>query len=123
MGNNGSVPENYGFKIVEIISRSPGEKAGLIVEADFILTVNGKKLRKLHPDQIKELVQSNEDKELKLKVFNSTTGQIRDVTIVPTKNWPGQGLLGVKIRLEPYGDLNVEVSIAVRLSLPSTFFI
>ncbi len=114
MGNSGSVPENYGFKIVEIISKSPGEKAGLVVEADFILTVNGKKLRKMTPEQIKDLVQSNEDREIKLKVFNSASGQIRDVTIVPSNKWPGQGLLGVRIRLEPYGDLNVEVSIAVR---------
>lgn len=122
MGNsNGTVPENFGFKIVEVMGKSPGEKAGLIAETDFILTVNGKKLRKLTPDQIKNLIQSNEDKESTIKVYNSSRGQIRDVTIIPTKNWPGQGLLGLRIRLEPYGAVNVENSIPVsELAQPFT---
>lgn len=44
----------------------------------------------------------NENREVHLKVFNENTSKIRDVTIVPSKNWPGEGLLGVVLKLEKY---------------------
>lgn len=40
-----------------------------------------------------------------LKVYNSAAGQVRDVYLTPSRNWPGSNLLGIKIRLEPFGDL------------------
>lgn len=57
MGNSDSIPSNYGFKVVEILDQSPGAKCGLILNTDYVLTVNGKKLRKMSPETIKELVQ------------------------------------------------------------------
>ena len=57
MGNTESIPPNYGFQVIEILDRSPGAKSGLILETDFVLTVNGKKLRKMTPETIKALVQ------------------------------------------------------------------
>ncbi len=119
MGNADSVPKNWGFKVIELVNQSPGQKAGLIVGSDFILTVNGRKLRRLTAEQIKDLVQSNEDQEATLKVLNIETGKIRELLITPTRKWPGDGLLGVKIRLAPYGDdlKKLEQTVAANVSL------
>lgn len=37
-----------------------------------------------------------------MKVFNEGTCKIRDVVIVPSKDWPGDGLLGVVLKMEKY---------------------
>ncbi len=120
MGNNESAPNNYGFKVLEVTSKGPGEKAGLIAQEDFVLTVHGRKLRNMSSEQLKELVQANEDRELILKVMNGRTQKIRDCVIIPTKKWHGQNLLGIKLRLVPFSDMKPEVeltSVEVRVFL------
>jgi hypothetical protein len=51
-------------------------------------------------------------------VFNSHTKVNRDVTLVPTSNWPGEGLLGIKLKLmvyeKPIGELNDAANIRSR---------
>jgi hypothetical protein len=49
-------------------------------------------------NQLKELLKSNIDKEMKLVVYSAKTQECRDLSITPTNTWGGQGLLGVSIR-------------------------
>eukprot|EP00981_Chlorochromonas_danica_P003988 scaffold753_cov164-Ochromonas_danica.AAC.18 len=51
---------------------------------------------------IKGSLQANENKQIALKVFNENTAKVRDVYVTPTRDWPGEGLLGLIIRLEKY---------------------
>ena len=50
-------------------------------------------------DTLKELLKSNIEKPVKMTVYSSKTQSVRDVSITPSHNWGGQGLLGVSIRL------------------------
>ena len=56
-------------------------------------------------DTLKDLLKSNIEKPVKMTVYSSKTQSVRDVSITPSHNWGGQGLLGVSIR---YGNGIVE---------------
>jgi hypothetical protein len=47
-------------------------------------------------------LQENEGKSVHLWVWNSGTDQNREVFLTPSRNWPGEGLLGVIIRYDRY---------------------
>ena len=49
-------------------------------------------------DTLKELLKANIEKPLKVTVYSSKTQNVRDISLVPSHNWGGQGLLGVSIR-------------------------
>lgn len=49
-------------------------------------------------DTFKEMLKASIDKQVKLTIYSSKTQTVRTVTIVPSNNWGGQGLLGVSIR-------------------------
>ena len=49
-------------------------------------------------DTLKELLKTNIEKPLKVTVYSSKTQDVRDVSLIPSHNWGGQGLLGVSIR-------------------------
>ena len=70
---------------------------------DFIVAANGTPLRTLD-STFMEIIQESEDKPLQLSVYNCKVKAIREVSIVPSKNWPGEGMLGVTIRFDTYHD-------------------
>lgn len=39
---------------------------------------------------------------MKVIVYNIETDKVRAITLTPSHNWPGDGLLGVVIRFEPF---------------------
>ena len=49
-------------------------------------------------ETLKELLKANIEKPVKMTVYSSKTQGVREVTIVPSHHWGGQGLLGVSIR-------------------------
>jgi hypothetical protein len=49
-------------------------------------------------ETLKELLKANVEKPVKMTVYSSKTQGVREVTIIPSHNWGGQGLLGVSIR-------------------------
>jgi hypothetical protein len=46
--------------------------------------------------------QESEDKPLPLAVYNCKSHTIREITLTPSRNWPGEGMLGVVIRFDSY---------------------
>ena len=49
-------------------------------------------------ETLKDLLKANVEKPVKMLVYSSKTQKVREVELVPSHNWGGQGLLGVSIR-------------------------
>ena len=69
-------------------------------------------------DTLKKLLTQQAEKETKMLVYSSKTQRVREVKIVPSGVWGGQGLLGVSIRFCSFEGANenvwhVLVSVAV----------
>lgn len=60
-------------------------------------------------DTLKELLKAGVDQELKMTVYSSKTQSVRTVSITPSSNWGGQGLLGVSIRFCSFEGANENV--------------
>lgn len=89
---------------------------GLYLFFDFLVGVNGQLLfdngehnaRTDDNDDYFEdldfvaLLKDHVDKEIELLVWNIKSQTQRFITLTPTTNWPGTGLLGVTIRMDDY---------------------
>lgn len=49
-------------------------------------------------DTLKALLKANVERPVKLEVFNMKTMKVREVEVVPSNMWGGQGLLGASVR-------------------------
>uniref|UniRef100_A0A8D0I1G9 Golgi reassembly stacking protein 1 n=1 Tax=Sus scrofa TaxID=9823 RepID=A0A8D0I1G9_PIG len=76
---------------------SPAQRAGLEPYFDFIITIGHSRLNKEN-DTLKALLKANVEKPVKLEVFNMKTMKVREVEVVPSNMWGGQGLLGASVR-------------------------
>lgn len=101
MGTSASVEDDayskVGYRVLGVQPNSPASRIGLVSFFDFIVAANGVPLTTLDNTFI-ELIKSSEDKPLPLKVYNCKCKTIRDVELIPSRNWPGEGMLGVTIR-------------------------
>ena len=100
--------QNYFFFIIKVQDSSPGSKAGLEAFFDFIVAVNGSRLDQDN-DTLKTILNANVDKPVKLLVYSSKTMSIKEVTLVPSRMWGGQGVLGVSIRFCSFDRANENV--------------
>ncbi len=59
MGNNSGHEkmEKIGFKVIEVLAGSPGQTCGLIPNADFIISVDGRMLHEMVKGDILDLVK------------------------------------------------------------------
>lgn len=60
-------------------------------------------------DTLKELLKTNVDKEVRMTIYSSKTQSVREVTVIPSTTWGGQGLLGVSIRFCSFEGANENV--------------
>ncbi|RNA36290.1 Golgi reassembly-stacking 2-like [Brachionus plicatilis] len=97
-----------GYHVLKVQENSPGARASLEPFFDFIIAINGSRLDQDN-DTLRMILNSNIDKPCKLLVFSSKTMNIREITLVPTKNWGGQGVLGVSIRFCSFERANENV--------------
>jgi hypothetical protein len=108
MGNEGSSessPEKYfGYRVLGVQASSPASKVGLVSFFDFIVEANGVPLYSKEISYFVNLIREFSDKELPLLVYNCKMHTTREVVLVPTTNWPGEGYLGVAIRFDSYLD-------------------
>ena len=49
-------------------------------------------------ETLKEVLKANVERPVKTLVYSSKSQQVRELELVPTHQWGGQGLLGVSIR-------------------------
>lgn len=96
-GSNSNLAEidesSEGYHVLRVQENSPAKRSGMESFFDFILAIDQTRLNQDN-DNLKELLQANLNKETKLTVYSSKTQTIRVVTITPSNDWGGQGLLG-----------------------------
>lgn len=97
-----------GYHVLRVQDGSPGHKAGLEAFFDFIVAIGNTRLNQDN-DTLKDLLKANIEKPVKMAVYSSKTQTVREVTIIPSHNWGGQGLLGVSIRFCSFEGANENV--------------
>ena len=60
-------------------------------------------------DTLKDLLKANVEKPVKLEVYSSKALRIRELEVVPSNMWGGQGLLGASVRFCSYQGANENV--------------
>ncbi|NXO28849.1 GORS1 protein, partial [Cisticola juncidis] len=60
-------------------------------------------------NMLKDLLKANAEKAVKLEVYNIKTMKIREVEVVPSNMWGGQGLLGASVRFCSFQGANEHV--------------
>lgn len=112
MGNSNSSEEDsfgkVGYRVLGVQPESPASRIGLVSFFDFIVAANGVPLSTLDNTFI-ELIKSSEDKPLPLRVYNCKSKSFRDLELIPSRNWPGEGMLGVTIRFDSYHNAQEEL--------------
>lgn len=97
-----------GYHVLRVQDGSPGQKAGLEAFFDFIVAIGNTRLDQDN-DTLKELLKTNIDKEVRMTIYSSKTQSVREVTVIPSTTWGGQGLLGVSIRFCSFEGANENV--------------
>ncbi|KAJ6659313.1 hypothetical protein lerEdw1_019184 [Lerista edwardsae] len=99
LGSSSEVADggSEGYHVHGVQENSPAQQAGLEPFFDFILTIGHTRLNK-EGDTLKDLLKANVEKPVKLEVYNIKTMKVREVEVVPSNMWGGQGLLGASVR-------------------------
>lgn len=74
---------------------SPAYRAGLLPHSDYIIGTPSGTLR--GESALGELVEDHIDRTLVLWVYNSEFDVVREVELVPTRGWGGEGALGAEL--------------------------
>ncbi|XP_044074423.1 Golgi reassembly-stacking protein 1a isoform X2 [Siniperca chuatsi] len=91
----------YGYHVHGVQPSSPAEKAGLQPFFDFILSLDHKRLNEEN-DLLKELLKANVERPVQMEVYSTKTTCVRELEVLPSNMWGGQGLLGASVRFCSY---------------------
>lgn len=97
-----------GYHILRVQDGSPGKMAGLEAFFDFVVAIENIRLDQDN-DTLKEILNKNIDKSIKVTIYSSKTQSVREVMITPSETWGGQGLLGISIRFCSFEGANENV--------------
>ncbi|XP_059419728.1 Golgi reassembly-stacking protein 1-like [Carassius carassius] len=86
-----------GYHVHGIQDDSPAEKAGLEPFFDFIISIGHNRLNQEN-EMLKDLLKANVEKPVKMEVYSTKTMRMRELEVVPSNMWGGQGLLGASVR-------------------------
>ncbi|XP_074544443.1 Golgi reassembly-stacking protein 1a [Halichoeres trimaculatus] len=98
----------YGYHVHGVQQNSPAEKAGLQPFFDFILSLGGRRLNEEN-EQLKEILKANMERLVKMEVYSTKTLRVRELEVMPSNMWGGQGLLGASVRFCSYQGANENV--------------
>uniref|UniRef100_A0A3Q3WGB3 PDZ GRASP-type domain-containing protein n=1 Tax=Mola mola TaxID=94237 RepID=A0A3Q3WGB3_MOLML len=99
---------NCGYHVHGVQEGSPALNAGLEPFFDFILSIGHTRLN-TESDLLKDLLKANVEKAVKLEVYNSKTQRLRELKVIPSNMWGGQGLLGASVRFCSFKGANDNV--------------
>ncbi|XP_062982170.1 Golgi reassembly-stacking protein 1 [Elgaria multicarinata webbii] len=110
LGSSSEVPDggSEGYHVHGVQENSPAQQAGLEPFFDFILTIGHTRLNK-EGDTLKDLLKANVEKPVKLEVYNIKMMKVREVEVIPSNMWGGQGLLGASVRFCSFQGANEHV--------------
>ncbi|KAA0719167.1 Golgi reassembly-stacking protein 1 [Triplophysa tibetana] len=105
-----SAPEggSEGYHVHGIQENSPADKAGLEPFFDFIISIGNTRLNQEN-DMLKDLLKDNVEKPVKTEVYSTKTLKVRELELVPSNMWGGQGLLGASVRFCSFQGANENV--------------
>nr|XP_055058238.1 Golgi reassembly-stacking protein 1a isoform X2 [Misgurnus anguillicaudatus] len=105
-----SAPEggSEGYHVHGIQESSPAEKAGLEPFFDFIISIGNNRLNQEN-DMLKDLLKANVEKPVRMEVYSTKTLRVRELEVVPSNMWGGQGLLGASVRFCSFQGANENV--------------
>uniref|UniRef100_A0A3Q3X6T6 PDZ GRASP-type domain-containing protein n=1 Tax=Mola mola TaxID=94237 RepID=A0A3Q3X6T6_MOLML len=98
----------YGYHVHGVQPSSPAETAGLQPFFDFILSLDNRRLNEEN-NLLKEGLKANVERRVKMEVYSTKTMRVREVDVVPSNMWGGQGLLGASVRFCSYQGANENV--------------
>ncbi|XP_041848251.1 Golgi reassembly-stacking protein 1a [Melanotaenia boesemani] len=98
----------YGYHVHGVQPNSPAEKAGLQPFFDFILSLDNRRLSEEN-EMLKEILKVSMEKAVKMEVYSTKTTRVRELEVVPSNMWGGQGLLGASVRFCSYQGANENV--------------
>lgn len=82
------------WHILEVHPSSPAETSGLRSFSDYIIGADSI----LHESEdLFSLIETHENKQLKIYVYNIDEDKCREVVIIPNSKWGGEGSLGAGI--------------------------
>ncbi|XP_076149580.1 Golgi reassembly-stacking protein 1a [Alosa pseudoharengus] len=104
------VPEGGtdGYHVHGIQQSSPAEKAGLEPFFDFILSIGNTRLNQEN-EMLKDLLKANVEKPVRMEVYSTKSMKVRELEVVPSNMWGGQGLLGASVRFCSFQGANENV--------------
>jgi len=107
--------ETLGSRVLGVQPNSPASRAGLVSFFDFLVGVNGQIMFGCEAEDGEDgrgeyyedvdfpaLLKGSINQEIELLVFNIKSQTQRLITLTPSTNWGGAGLLGVTIRTDNY---------------------
>ncbi|XP_068438019.1 Golgi reassembly-stacking protein 1-like [Clinocottus analis] len=97
-----------GYHVHGVQEDSPALRSGLEPFFDFILSIGNTRLNK-ESDLLKDLLKANVEKAVKLEVYNSKSQRVRELEVIPSNMWGGQGLLGASVRFCSFEGANENV--------------
>ncbi|XP_016341609.1 Golgi reassembly-stacking protein 1-like isoform X2 [Sinocyclocheilus anshuiensis] len=97
-----------GYHVHGLQEDSPAEKSGLEPFFDFIISIGNNRLNQEN-DMFKDLLKANVEKPVKMEVYSTKTMRIRELEVVPSNMWGGQGLLGASVRFCRFQGANENV--------------
>uniref|UniRef100_A0A8C3AHS5 Golgi reassembly stacking protein 1 n=1 Tax=Cyclopterus lumpus TaxID=8103 RepID=A0A8C3AHS5_CYCLU len=97
-----------GYHVHGVQDDSPALRSGLEPFFDFILSIGNTRLNK-ESDLLKDLLKANVEKAVKLEVYNSKSQRMRELEVIPSNMWGGQGLLGASVRFCSFEGANENV--------------
>ncbi|XP_062477372.1 Golgi reassembly-stacking protein 1 [Pezoporus occidentalis] len=110
LGSSSEVPDGgaEGFHVHGVQENSPAQQGGLEPFFDFIIAIGHTRLNKEN-NMLKDLLKANAEKAVKLEVYNIKTMKMREVEVIPSNMWGGQGLLGASVRFCSFQGANEHV--------------
>ncbi|KAL6104672.1 gorasp1 [Pungitius sinensis] len=98
----------YGYHVHGVQPNSPAQIAGLQPFFDFILSLDNKRLNE-ESDLLKDVLKANMDRAVMMQVYSTKTTRLRELEVMPSSLWGGQGLLGASVRFCSYYGANENV--------------
>lgn len=95
--------QKVGYRVLGVQAQSPSSYCGLVSYFDFIVAANGIPLKTVDTTFI-SIIKSSEEKPLTLTIYNYKNRSLRDVVMVPSRKWPGEGMVGATIRFDSFDD-------------------
>ena len=89
MGNSSS-QYTCGYRVLDVQPNSPGLQAGLVSFFDFIMKAEEETFE-TEGDALVKVLSRYKNRKLALVVYNTKSRTYREVSIVPSDTWGGEG--------------------------------